>query len=272
MVPVLEIGNWLLPLLYLALLIDYGATFFQRRRVHGRSPWLLMVVAVHAVWIALRTAQLGHPPVTDSRELLTVLAIALAGVYAWVELAGRDRRTGVFVLLLVFLFQYTSSILTAPHLAAGMTPEEAAVPSMWTRIHIMPALVAYTATALAGVYGLLYLVARRSLREHRFGLLFDRLPPLDFMGPMVWQALVTSFVCLTITMAVTPFLVGGPGGDPITAKVGAKIITGCVAWIAYAAAILGRWLGRWSTARIAGIALVGFVAVMALLVASALLE
>ena len=68
MVPVLEIGNGLLPLLYLALLIDYGATFFLRTRVHVRSPWLVMVVAVHAGWVAVRTAQLGHPPVTDSRR------------------------------------------------------------------------------------------------------------------------------------------------------------------------------------------------------------
>ena len=102
-------------------------------------------------------------------------------------------------------------------------------------------------------------------------MLFDRLPPLDLMATMVWHALLTSFVCLSITIAVTPFLVGGPHGDAMTAKVVAKIITGCVAWIAYAAAILGRWLGRWSMARIAGIAVVGFLAVMALLIASGVL-
>jgi len=270
MASVIEVGNWLLPLLYLALLVDYGATFFLRKRIRVRSPWLAVVVAVHAVWIALVTVRLGHPPVTDSREILTVLAIALAGVYAWVEAAGRDRRTGVFVLLLVFIFQYTSSILTAGHAAAP--PGEAAVPSMWARAHVVPALVAYTATALAGVYGILYLAAQRSLRQHRFGVLFDRLPPLDLVGPMVWHALVTGFACLTATIAVAPLLVGGPHGDPITAKVVAKIVTGCVAWAVYAAAILGRWLGRWSTARISAIAVAGFLAVMALLIASGLLS
>jgi ABC-type uncharacterized transport system permease subunit len=226
MEPVLEIGNGLLPLLYLALLIDYGATFFLRTRVRVRRPWLGMVVAVHAAWVGLRTAQLGHPPVTDSREILTVLALALAAVYAWVERTSRDRRTGVFVLLLVFLFQYFSSLLTASALAAGpvAATEAAAVPSMWARLHIVPALVAYTATALAGVYGLLYLAAQRRLRQHRFGMLFDRLPPLDLMATMVWHALLTSFVCLSITIAVTPFLVGGPHGDPITAKVVAKTV------------------------------------------------
>jgi len=270
MVPVLEIGNWLLPLLYLALLVDYGATFFLRTRIRVRSPWLVVVVAVHAMWIAMATVQLGHPPVTDSREILTVLAIALAGVYAWVEAAGRDRRTGVFVLLLVFIFQYTSSILTAGRAAAST--EEAAVASMWTRIHVVPALVAYTATALAGVYGLLYLAAQRGLRQHRFGMLFDRLPPLDLVATMVWHALATGFVCLTVTIAVAPLLVSGEHGDPITAKVVAKIVTGCVAWAIYAAAMLGRWLGRWSMSRVAAIAVAGFLAVMALLVASALLS
>ena len=33
-----------------------------------------------------------------------MLALALAGVYAWVERTGRDRRTGVFVLGLSYFY------------------------------------------------------------------------------------------------------------------------------------------------------------------------
>ena len=120
MVHVLEIGNWLIPLLYLALLIDYGATFFLRTRTDRRSPWLWAVVAVHAAWLVLRAVHLGRPPLAGPQEVLSVVAWAMAAVYAIVESATRDRRTGVFILFLAFLFQYTSSMFVAA--APGAAP------------------------------------------------------------------------------------------------------------------------------------------------------
>ena len=266
----LALGNWLLPLLYLALLVDYGATFFLRTRAHGRDPWLLLVVAAHAALLAGRGWHEGRPPLTDTREILSVLALATAAVYAWIEFASGDRRTGVFVLLLAFLFQYTSSILLAgremevPAVSAGAA-------GVWLRLHVVPALVAYVAVAFAGVYGMLYLAASRSLRRHRFGVLFDRLPPLDRLGPMAWHALLTAFVSMTLAIAVAPLLFGG-GGNEMTAKVVGKIITGSAAWLVCAVAVLGRWVGRWGPSRISAIAVAGFVAVMALLVVSGLLS
>jgi hypothetical protein len=51
-----------------------------------------------------------------------------------------------------------------------------------------------------------------------------------------------------------------------------KIVAGSAAWLVVAVAVLGRWLGRWSQARVAAIAVVGFLVVMALLVVSGLLS
>ena len=265
---VLEIGSGVLPLLYLALLIDYGATFFLRTRTHIRTPWLPGVIAVHAALLALRAVAVGHPPVSATPEILSLLALATAAVYAWVEFVHRDRRTGVFVLLLAFLFQYTSSILLAGHVAATA---ETAAPAAWSRLHVLPALVAYTALAVAGIYGILYLLAQRSLRLHRFGVFFDRLPPLDLLGPMTWHAMLTGFIFMTIAIVSAPLMMHG-GSEGITAKVASKIVTGSVAWLVYATAVLGRWLGQWPASRLAAIAVVGFLVVMALLVASGLLS
>jgi len=265
---VLEIGSGVLPLLYLALLVDYGATFFLRTRTHVRCPWLPAVIAVHAGLLAMRGVHVGHPPVSAAPEILSLLALATAAVYAWVEFVHRDRRTGVFVLLLTFLFQYTSSILLAGRATAVA---EAAAPAAWSRLHVLPALVAYTALAFAGIYGMLYLLAQRSLRLHRFGVFFDRLPPLDLLGPMTWHALLVGFACMTLAIASTPLLMRGDGAA-ITAKVASKIITGSVAWLVYATAVLGRWLGQWPASRVAAIAVAGFLVVMALMVASALLS
>jgi len=267
MVGVLEFANGVLPLLYLALLIDYGATFFLRTRTHIRSPWLAGIIVIHAAALAARGIQAGHPPVTATSEILSLLALSMAAVYAYVEFVHKDRRTGVFVLLLAFLFQYASTILLAGRAAPAET-----VPAAWSRMHVLPALVAYTALAFAGIYGLLYLLAQRSLRLHRFGVFFDRLPPLDLLGTMTWHALVTGFVFMTITIASAPLMFGSGGEGAMTAKVISKIITGSVGWIVCAAAVLGRWLGKWPAARVAGIAVAGFLVVMALLVASGLLS
>ena len=272
MASVLTVGNWLLPLLYLALLIDYGATFFLRTRTVARNPWLLPVIGVHAVVLVLRGVHLGRPP-TEAHEVLSVVALAIAAVYTVVEFASRDRRSGVFVILLAFLFQYTSTVfLAAPGVAATSEASELA----WARLHVVPALVAYTAFGFACIYGLLYLAARRGLRHHRFGVLFDRLPPLDLLGRMMWLALVTGFIFMTVTIATGPLLAAtghaaaeGMTGSP---KIMSKVITGGVAWIIYAVAILGRLLGKWQPGRISVVAALGYAVVVALLVASALLS
>ena len=270
MADLLAIGNWLLPLLYLALLVDYGTTFFLRTRTEARSPWLGVAVAAHLVYLVVRGVHLGYPPVTSAQEIASVLALTTAGVYAWVELASRDRRTGVFVLLLAFLFQYTSSMLLAGRVAEASEIAPGAV-GVWARLHVVPALVAYTALAFAGVYGLLYLLEHRGLRRHRFGVLFDRLPPLDVLEPMAWHALLTGFVAMTVAIAAGPLLLQAEGGE-MTTKVVTKIITGSVAWVVCAVAVLGHWIGKWRASRTSAIAVVGFLVVMALMIVSGLLS
>jgi ABC-type uncharacterized transport system permease subunit len=274
MASILTLGNWLLPLLYLALLIDYGATFFMRTRTAVRSPWLLCVIAAHAGLLVLWSVHAGRPPLASTVEILTVLALAMAAVYALVESTNRDRRTGVFVLALVFLFQYTSSIFLGRAPEAAAAPEAGAL-SGWARLHVIAALVAYTALAFAGVYGLLYLPAQRALRHRRFGVLFDRLPPLDLLGRMTWHAMLVGFLFLTIAIITAPLafrhLGGGASAEAMTPKVIAKIITGSVAWIIYLVATLGRAIGKWSPARIATIAVAGFAVVLCLLISSGLL-
>jgi len=266
----LAVGNALLPLAYLALLIDYGATFFLRSRARGRTPFLLVVVALNLGYLVLRGLDVGYPPVTTMPEVLGVLALATAAVYAWVELATRDRRTGVFVLLLAFLFQYAGSLLTAGGPAEGAG--QAAPGGLRAGLHVLPALVAYTALGFAGVHGTLYLLARRDLRRHRFGVLFDRLPPLEALGPMAWHALLTGFVAMTVAIAVTPLMFGGDGGGAMTPKIIVKIVTGSVAWLVCAAGVFGHWLGRWPAARTSAVAVVGFLLVMVLLAVSGALS
>ncbi len=270
MTPLLTVLNWLLPLAYLTLLIVYGVTFFLRTRAHERNFYLLPVIVVHALFLVLRAVQLGHPPLDSNYDVLSFLSLATAVAYCVVEFAVKDRRTGMFVLLPAFLFQYTSSVFLSGTFGtgAGMGSGEE---FSWVRLHSVPAIMAYTGFTLAAVYGMLHLSAQRNLKEHRIGAIFERLPSLDLLGHMSWYALVFGFVFITITAASGPFLMSHTVG-PLEPKVGIKILVGSAAWLIYGVAVFGRLLGRWPAARISRIAAYGFLVIMIVLVGSILLS
>jgi ABC-type uncharacterized transport system permease subunit len=265
--------NLLLPLGYLAVFIDYGVTFFRRVRERERRPWLGIVLLVHAAFLVVLGLHLGRLPLVTNFEILSVVALATGAVYWLIERTTHERRTGVIVLLLVFLFQYVSTVFVShPAMHPPPVPAES---SLWLRLHVVPAVLAYTSLSVCAVYGVLYLLARRVLKRRSFGLLYDRLPPLELLGKMAWNALLIGFVFLTIVVVTGPAMMRwaeGPGSAGLDAKVIAKIALGTVAWLLYAVAIGGRLLARWPVARSTGIALNGFVVIMALLLVSAALS
>jgi len=274
MIIALFIGTWALPLIYLALVIDYGATFILRVRTRPHNPWVPLAVAFHAALLVLRGAWIGALPLVTNPEILSVMALSAAAVYWVTELASGDRRTGVFVFLLIFLFQYTSSVfLSGTYLGAGAG--QAAGQVGWGRLHFLPASFAYTALAFAAVYAMLYLLGQRDLKQHRIGLLFDRLPPLELLGRMSWYALLVGFALMTATMVTGAVLFsrrGSPEQAGVETKVAAKIIIGSVAWVIYAVAVGGRLVGKWSVRRVSQIAAAGFLVVLLVLVMSMILS
>jgi ABC-type uncharacterized transport system permease subunit len=270
----ITILTWLLPLLYLAVMVEHGLAFTLRVRADSRSLWLVLIVLLNVAYLALRTAAGQGAPLGTPPTIPAILALSIAAVYAIVELITRDRRTGVFVLAVVFLFQYTASMLFSTGGVAGW--EAMKMQSPWAGLHVILALLAYTALALAAVYGLLYISVGRSLKRHYFGVLYDRLPPLAVLGHMTWHALLTGFVCMTIALAAAPLLHGGPGEGAslhgLSPRMLAKIVIGLVVWVIYAVAIFGKVVRKWEQARISFLALLGFAIVTALLVVSAILS
>ncbi|MHC4716831.1 MAG: cytochrome c biogenesis protein CcsA [Planctomycetota bacterium] len=271
----LSIANWLLPLAYLALAIDYGATFILRTRIHARTPGILLAGIFHVAFLASWAVRSDGLALGSIPELLSVIALCSTLVYGATETVCRDRRAGAFVFLLVFLVQYSSAVSLAGG-PSGLAGPEADARSGWALLHYVPAALAYTAIAFAAVYDLLYLSGQRSIKQHRVGLLFDRLPPLELLGRMSWYALLVGLAFITVAIVTGAVLWGGGGSaspdhapDP---KIIAKIVTGLAAWAACTVAVLGRWLGRWSVARVSQIAVAGSAVVLVLFVSSAVLS
>jgi ABC-type uncharacterized transport system permease subunit len=264
----LSILNWLLPLIYLALAIDYGATFILRNRTHVRNPWVILAIVFHGVFLVLGVC-FGGLPLVDNQEILSVVALSSAVVYCAIELVTRDRRAGVFVFLLIFLMQYTSSIFLSGTIAqAGASTRQ--VQNAEGLVHVLLAALAYTGLAIGAVYAMLYLIGQRNMKHHNFGLLFDRLPPLDLLGRMCFQALLVGFAFITITM-ITGVLFSQTRpqtGDSMDPKLLAKIIIGSTAWVICAVDVFGKYVLKWSISRVSAIALIGFLIIAALFVTS----
>ena len=199
-----------------------------------------------------------------------MIVLCSIAVYGLTEMICRDRRAGVFVLLLLFLLQYSSALGLA-----GAADVDGPGQSLRAQLHYIPASLAYTAMAFAAMYAVLYIAGQRNLKRHRLGVLFDRLPPLELLGRMSWYALLVGFAFITVTIITgMSFRHADPSSESggIPPKILAKIITGGVAWIVCAVAILGKWLGRWSVLRVSRIAVIGFAVVVVLFAASILLS
>jgi len=270
---ILTVMQWLLPLLYLGLVIDYGATFFLRVRTDVREKWIPAIIVVHVAFLAAWTIRHGYAPVFSGYEVLTLIALSTTVVYCIAERIARDRRTGLFVFLVVFLLQYTSSVFMV---GADRPPTDQQVAQQALRaVHSIAATFAYTALALAAIHGVLHLVGRRNLKQRKFGLLFDRLPPLELLGKICWYGLLAALAFVTVSVVTGGLVFGGaktaPGSPALEPKVIAKIVTGALTWMVCAVAVVGRGLLRFSTARVSLIAVVGCALVAALFVASMIL-
>ena len=270
----LIVTNWLIPLIYLVMVLDYGTTFLLRVRTHCRNFQILIPIVLHVAFLVLRGVRLGFPPLGSAVDMLSVIALCSTILYWVMELLSKDRRAGVFVFLLIFLFQYTSSAFVGTGL--GQAHSEAAMQHGWERLHVIPATFAYTALAFAAVYGLLHLQGRRDLKRGQFGLLFDRLPPLDLLGQLSWYSLLGGFVFITMSMITGAVIFGAlaPAAHSgvLDHKVAVKIVIGSLAWVMCAVTVVGRLLAKWSLTRVSIVAVSGFVAIMILLVASILMS
>ncbi|MEF8788132.1 MAG: cytochrome c biogenesis protein CcsA [Planctomycetota bacterium] len=258
----------LLPLLYLGLLLDYGATFLLQSRTTGRTPWLWGVVGLHGGFLAAQIFYLDHPPLQGGAALMGLLAFCTALVYLVVELATGERRTGAFMMVPVLLFQYGATLLgTAQVGTVAPQPE-------WLGLHVPPALLAFVGLTVSAVYAALHLALRRNLKRHHVGVFFDRLPSLDLLATMSWHSLLLGFGFLTLAI-VTGAVYFGPtagvsalfDGNPWLA---AKVAAGVVAWLIYLATVVGRFAGSWSSGRISRFSLTGFCAVVVVLGLSAI--
>ncbi|MEL6544666.1 MAG: cytochrome c biogenesis protein CcsA, partial [Myxococcota bacterium] len=174
---VIDLVSTLLPLLYALAAGNYLVFFLRADPLAERTctPFLLVVAGLHNLYFAMRIFTYGRYPITNMGEALSAVALAVVLVYLYEERIQKSRSTGVFILAVVTVLQLIASTLL--HNMGDASSPLARSPIYG--FHAVAAVLCYAAFAVGAVYGVMYLMLYRALKRKSFGLVFERLPPLD---------------------------------------------------------------------------------------------
>jgi ABC-type uncharacterized transport system permease subunit len=254
MIWALRILATLLPILYGMAGLAYVLIFLRDSETARRLAPRVMTasVALHVLFVVLLTIHVHRIPIATSFEMLNFLALCIAVVYLFQEHRSHTPHTGVLFVPLIFIVQTIASAFIAPDVAVERPFLEQPI----FGLHITSVLLGYSSFAISAIYGALYVLLYRELRAQRFGLVFQRLPPLDVLSEMNFRAAAfgLAFLSLAIGTGVLMSFDIYPQfwTDPKTWLSGAV-------WLSYAFCVFARYAGGWRGPKIAWFTIAGFL-------------
>lgn len=257
----LNLLSALLTLMYGFATVNYLVYFVRQDPFSVRTvtPLLVATVVLHSVYILLRVFHFGRHPIGNLGELLTLVSLAIAVVYLYVERIQRNKATGAFLVGTALVTKLGASTL----LPQSEAPASYLASNTLFGVHTVFAVLGHTAFAVGAIYGLMFLLLYRALKRKRFGLIFERLPALDELSKMGFGASLFGwiFLTLTIVLGVTMSLQLFPDfyRDP-------KFFSSLLVWGVYGTYVATYYLWGWRGARSVYVGLTGFtIAVVAMI-------
>ncbi len=145
----------------------------EPRAARAATPALRTAILLHLAYLAGAAVQWRQFPAATESQALSMVAFAVAVVYAFVEWHGGERSTGFWMVSLVFFFQLLASILARPE-----APDRAIFHDPYFAMHVSLALLGYAAFAVAAAYAFLFLQLYRDLKAGRFSTFYGgSIPP-----------------------------------------------------------------------------------------------
>ncbi|RMG67947.1 MAG: hypothetical protein D6715_03535 [Calditrichaeota bacterium] len=249
--------NTILPLLYLVCTYLYALVFFRGEPGAERrsGPFLRVTVLLHFIEVVLRGFYYHHFPLATVFEAATVLALAIALIYLYIEARLGIKTTGYFILILVTFIQLFSSAFIN---FVKEIPEVLHSPLFI--FHTSFAILGYASLAVSAIYGLMYLLLFYDIKSSRFGVIYSRLPSLEVLNEMNYRAAVLGFVFLTFAIVL-----GAVWSNVLYSSLinlDPKVLIASLTWVIYGVEILGKRFLGWAGKRLAYLSLSGFVVIL----------
>jgi ABC-type uncharacterized transport system permease subunit len=229
--------------LYLAYLVR------QWKSLPRIGRWLVGTgMVLHAVALALWLAQAKTG--LSLAQGCAALTLLLLGIFFFLDLRYRIPVLGAFLLPLALAALVPGMLVNAqvPRSTSSMGP--------LLPVHVVVALAGLAAFAGAAAVGVMYLLQERQVKSKHFGILFSRLPSLQFLDHLNQTLVVWGFVALSITLVTGIFFVDGFGRffwqwEP-------KEVATLIAWLLFGVLLNARLLVGWRGKRAAWLTMAGF--------------
>jgi len=215
------------------------------------AAWLAW--GVHTLALVLLAVTYGRAPVGGLHEALSALVWAVVAWHLWMERRFRVAALGAFVLPVAAVLGLAAAAMPGSLLAFRSSPEVG-----WLWVHGLLLLFGFGAFALNFAGGLMYLLQERQLKSRRPGPVSLRLPSLELLDRLTFQALVLGFPFLTFGLLLGVLAAAAGEGLRLGPTQGLSLLT----WGIYAATLYVRLVRGWRGRRAAYFAIAGFVAVV----------
>lgn len=246
--------NLLLPLLYLVTVIAYAYAFLKQNKFakQYKTFLLLLTISTHLAFLLVRTIYLKHPPIISVFEIMSLLAFSIAATYRIIEMQTQIKNTGLFVVSIALIFQIISSLFIE-----DIYEVDSVLRSNLLGIHVLSALLGYSAFTIAAVYGVMYLLQYRAIKSKSFGILFANLPSLERLESLTTKGIIIGFILLTIAIIIGYAWL--PSAIENFSYFDPKLIGTIVIWVLYAVEIYLIQSGKRSGRQIMHLAISGFM-------------
>ncbi len=179
--------------LYTCTSVTYAIIFIKKTRFFKKwSTFILvMLIITHILIFIFRLLQLGYMPVSNIFEAISSIALAILLIYFLIEILSKVKTTGFIFINISFILQIISEIFSGiPHHQKKLFENPFFV---W---HTSLAITSYAAFIIGAVYGALYLLLFKNIKNKRFGRFFKRMPSLEELDEMNLKSCFIGFILL----------------------------------------------------------------------------
>lgn len=237
--------------LYVLAAIAYFAYLVKQHGLIGLIGRFLTGagVALHAAALTAQLMGQGGAP-QGLAQGLSFVAFVLLTIFLVLDLSYRKPVLGAFLTPLAL------SLLVPALLLPAAAPVVESVRRPLLPVHISSALLGVSAITVAAGVAVMYLLLERQMKGKKFGLLFSRLPSLQFLDELNRHLVVGGFIALSLALVTGALFAFGDGAIHLSWNV--KEVTTIVAWVVFASLISARLFVGWRGKKVALLTMAGF--------------